>query len=126
MFIPQTGSAWLARVHHDLVKRLLWVARDLRESGAEPKPGELVATLIDEEGQPVDASVLWESLRAAAPKALDVNEFGAAVRACVDAANANDLPGVLQLEQAFERLRAIVASSLNQPGAAEPPTRKAR
>ena len=42
-------NAWLARVRHDLVKRIVWPARDRRDMGGAPKPGELVPDLIDEE-----------------------------------------------------------------------------
>ena len=53
------GGPWLARVRHDLVKRLVWPARDRRDAGGPVIPGELVATLIDEEGQPTTAAALW-------------------------------------------------------------------
>ena len=36
-----TPTEWLARVRHDLVKRLVWPARDRRDMGGAPKPGEL-------------------------------------------------------------------------------------
>lgn len=115
---------WLARVRHDLAKRLLWVARDCRDAGRQPAPGELVATLVDDEGQPIDAISLWNSLAEQAPAEISVVEFRSAIVACVDAAERNDLAGVLGLELAFEQLIERVASSLN--GAAPTPTRKAR
>jgi hypothetical protein len=34
-------TEWLARVRHDLVKRLVWPARDRRDVGGAPAPGEL-------------------------------------------------------------------------------------
>ena len=54
-----TAEAWLARVRHDLVKRMLWPARDRRDLGGPVREGELVAKLIDEEGQPTRAGELW-------------------------------------------------------------------
>ncbi len=126
MFFPQAPNPWLARVHHDLVKRLVWVARDLRDAGIEPRPGELITALVDEEGEPVTAAALWKDLRESAPNTIDLREFDGALQACVEAATLNDLHGVLQLELAFERLKASVALSLNQPGAKGPPARKAK
>ena len=58
-----TPTEWLARVRHDLVKRLVWPARDRRDMGGAPAPGELVATLIDDEGQPITAQALWSADR---------------------------------------------------------------
>src|SRR5665213_1425681 len=42
-----TSTAWLARLQHDLVKRLLWPARDRRDLGGAPAPGELARSLDD-------------------------------------------------------------------------------
>jgi hypothetical protein len=41
-------TEWLARVRHDLVKRLVWPARDRRDIGGAPAPGELAPRLIDD------------------------------------------------------------------------------
>ncbi len=112
---PDPRHAWVARVQHDLVKRLLWVARDCRDSGRQPAGGELMATLYDEEGQTVDALALWGMLGEQAPDGLDLTAFGSALEACVDAARRDDLNGVLALESAFSRLKQDVASSLNEP-----------
>jgi hypothetical protein len=101
----RAAASWLARVQHDLVKRMLWVARDHRELGRSPRPGELVATLIDDEGQPLEAHALWERLAEEAPAGLGLGEFDSALRAAVAAAEQNDLEGVLALEGAFEKLR---------------------
>ncbi len=98
-------QVWLAQVQHDLIKRLLWVARDCRELGREPEPGELVATLIDEEGLPIAAYALWERLREQAPNGLRLGEFETILRHSIAAAKRNDLSGVLCLEVAFEKLR---------------------
>lgn len=108
-----TAAEWLARVRHDLVKRLLWPARDRRDLGGAPHPGELVPNLIDDEGGAVTASALWAVLRgdapAAAPPAV-LDAFGAAVAATDAAARAGDVAGVLKLNDAF----AALASALEQ------------
>jgi hypothetical protein len=100
-------AAWLARVRHDLCKRLLWPARDRRDLGGAVVPGELVVALTDDEGAPVGAPALWEGLRARAPAgspAAALDAFGAAVAAVAAAAARDDIDGVLALETAFEAL----------------------
>jgi hypothetical protein len=116
----------VARVRHDLVKRLLWVARDCRDSSRAPTPGELITTLYDDEGQPIDALSLWLQLLEQAPACGSLDEFGRALGSCVEAARRNDLAGVLALETAFERLRVDLASSLNETGSMGSTNRKAR
>jgi hypothetical protein len=98
-------QGWLARVQHDLVKRLLWPARDRRDLGGKPGPGELEPTLVDEEGQPTTALSLWNTLRAesSAPAAA-LDAFEAALEAAVGAARRGDLEGVLALDGAFRAL----------------------
>jgi hypothetical protein len=94
-------------VRHDLVKRLLWPARDRRDLGGAVRPGELVVALTDDEGQPATAVGLWQGLRAAAPSALPapaLDAFEAEVAAAVAAASRGDLAGVLALEAAFDTL----------------------
>src|SRR5579871_1466121 len=95
---------WLARVRHDLVKRLVWPARDRRDVGGLPAPGELVARLIDDEGATASAASLWASLRAEGPQAPAVARFDAALERAVAAAAAGDVDGVLALEAAFDDL----------------------
>src|SRR5215831_15709525 len=91
-------DAWLARLRHDLVKRLVWPARDRRDAGGAPAPGELLAALVDDEGRPAGALEIWGVLAAAAlPRALA-------------AARAGDVAGVLELEPAFDRLAALARS----------------
>jgi len=110
-------DAWLARLRHDLVKRLVWPARDRRDAGGTPAPGELVARLIDDEGQPATAAVLWGALAADAPAGLDLDAFGAALTRAGEAAAAGDVDGVLALEPAFDDLAAAarrLARSLDQ------------
>src|SRR5436305_2275580 len=89
---------WLARVRHDLVKRLVWPARDRRDIGGQPAPGELAPRLIDEEGQPTVPQTLWRKLASEAPPGLDLSAFEAALASATAAAEANDLDGVLALE----------------------------
>jgi hypothetical protein len=97
---------WLARVHHDLVKRLLWPARDRRDLGGAPASGELIAELVDDEGHPVEPGALWASLAAEAPEvAADaLEDFQAAVDRSAAAAAAGDIDGVLALDGAFRTL----------------------
>jgi hypothetical protein len=117
-----TAAAWLARLRHDLVKRLLWPARDRRDLGGAPAPGELVPALIDAEGAPITAAALWRASRAEAPAGLDpaaLDAFGAAVERALAAAAAGDVAGVLAFEpevEAFERLVRSLAQSLDREG----------
>ena len=103
-------SAWLARVRHDLVKRLVWPARDRLDLGGSPARGELVAALIDAEGRATTAAELWTALRAEAPAGLALSPFEEALARSLSAAVAGDVAGVLALEPAFEALAALVRS----------------
>lgn len=103
---------WLARLRHDLVKRLVWPARDRRDLGGPPAPGELQPRLLDDEGRPTTAQALWATLRADAPPELDLAPFERALSEAVAAAAANHLDGVLALEPAF----AALARSLEGDG----------
>ena len=105
-----TPTEWLARVRHDLVKRLVWPARDRRDIGGAPRAGELAPDLIDEEGQPISAEALWTALAAEAPAGADLTAFGAAVERAAAAARADDVQGVIALEAAY----ADLAHSLNR------------
>src|SRR5438552_18573483 len=99
-------DSWLARLRHDLVKRLVWPARDRRDVGGAPAAGELVPQLIDDEGRPTTAAALWAALAADAPAGLDLAAFAAALARAGAAAAANDVAGVLALEPAFDDLAA--------------------
>src|SRR5215831_13230499 len=108
-------DAWLARLRHDLVKRFLWPARDRRDAGGAPAPGELLPDVIDEEGRPVAAGTLWAELKAEAPPggaAGALEAFEEAVGRAAAAAAAGDVDGVLALDADFEAL----ARSLERGG----------
>jgi len=112
---------WLTRLRHDLVKRAVWPARDLRDASREPGPADLLQLrrglldLRDEDGRAVTATLLWERLRTEAPAlpAAALDAFGGALR---DAEGAvSSLPGpagswraaldaVLWIEPAFANL----------------------
>lgn len=119
-------NPWLSRLHHDLLKPVLWCVRDLRDGGRLGDGVPLDAAelrilrrslleLYDSEGRRVTAVDLWHELRAgspAAPAALDA--FAAAVAEATAAATdlaAAGLPGAgqpsplltaaLRLESAF-------------------------
>jgi hypothetical protein len=113
---------WLARLRHDLVKRALWTARDLRDAQQAPSPSDVRALqaglrkLIDAEGRHIDARALFALLLEDAPAAARgpaCDAFAAALReadeavagAVQDHARAPAaLQAVLLLEPAFEAL----------------------
>ena len=102
-----TAETWLARVRHDLVKRMLWPARDRRDLGGPVSPGELVAKLIDDEGQPTHAAELWRTLLADAPAGIPdevFRAFAAALESAAVGAQSDQLEPVLALESAFDEL----------------------
>ena len=103
-----SGAAWLARVRHDLCKRLLWPARDRRDLGGPVQPGELAVALTDDEGQPVTGRGI--SGRSCAPARRPGHRRPPSTRsglrspAVAAAAARDDMAGVLALEPAFESL----------------------
>ena len=99
-----TSREWLARVRHDLVKRMVWPARDRRDMGGTPAPRELVPDLIDEEGRAIAPLGLWAALAADAPPGTEIAAFQAAVARAAAAAEAGDVHGVIALEAAFAEL----------------------
>ena len=123
--VSREAAVWLGLVNHDLVKRLLWPARDRRDMGGPVQPGELVVALAGEDGQRRSAVETWQALRAEAP-AIDPGAEAAlaaveqAVAAAQRAAAADDLAGVLALEAAFELLARKVKEATARPSAATP------
>ncbi len=112
---------WLRRAQHDLVKRAVWTARDLRDAGEAPRPDDLRALraglfeLADEEGAPIDARALWARLCSEAPAAAQprLSSVGAAIDAAMLAVEraAKDpstmpaaLAACLEIEAAFDAL----------------------
>jgi hypothetical protein len=106
-----TWHEWLRRLRHDLVKRILWPARDRRDMGGPVLPGELVAVLADDEGATATAESIWGEMREAAPEPAHpaLQAFEAALLQATAAARRNDLPGVLALEIADARLATDLA-----------------
>lgn len=105
---------WLRELHHDLVKRVLWPARDQRDLGGRDVQAlrRGLTELADAEGAPATAEELWRSLRAQAPApagALDA--FEGALKRAVASLNKPwpaPLDAVLALEPAFDALRKAV------------------
>jgi hypothetical protein len=112
---------WLSRLRHDLVRRAVWPARDLRDASREPGPADLaqlrrgLLDLRDDDGRALTATDLWERLRAEAPAlpAAALDAFGGALREAED--GVSSLPGpagswraaldaVLRIEPAFANL----------------------
>src|SRR5262245_53834303 len=108
MPVAVTPSDWLSRLRHDLLKPLLWPARDRREMGGNPAPRELVPAVIDGEGRPIAAAALWAALRADAPPGLALEAFDAALGRALAAADAGDVAGVLALEAEIDALARLV------------------
>jgi hypothetical protein len=104
-------NEWLRRLRHDLVKRVLWPARDRKDMGGPVQPGELVVRLVDDEGNPASAEAIWVGLSADAPAPVHaaLATFEAALRSALRAADQDDVQGVLALEAAFEALAANLA-----------------
>lgn len=98
------AAEWLARVQHDLVKRLLWPARDRRDLGGTPAPHELLPAWHDDEGRPTTAQELWKGLCETAPPGLPVAAFADALVLALQAAASGDTAGVLALQTAFDNL----------------------
>jgi hypothetical protein len=106
---------WFATLRHDLVKRLLWPARDRRDMGGAPGPGELLPSLIDGDGRPTTAAALWRTFRAGAPAELArasaaLDDFEAALARALAAAEAGDVAGVLAFEADVEALARLARS----------------
>jgi hypothetical protein len=112
--MPDDAKAWLAQVQHDLIKRLLWPARDRRDLGGVVQRGELRVALVDDEGTTITAAQLWQRLRDLAPSRVtnvahaELEAFAAAVDRAVAAGADDDLAGVLALEAAWQALARFV------------------
>ena len=107
----------LCRLRHDLVKRVLWPARDLLDSGAAPTAADAAALraglhdLVAPDGAPATARELWRRFRAEAPTAVPAAALDAFERALEAAATAVDTrppaeaaKAVLEVEPAFQEL----------------------
>jgi hypothetical protein len=101
---------WLRALRHDLVKRAVWPARDLRDSGEQDVAAlrRGLMELCDAEGAPITAERLFQQMRSSAPCSAEAcDAFAAALQAAVTAL---DLPwpaplaAVLALEDAFSAL----------------------
>ena len=114
---------WARRLHHDIVKRAAWVARDLRSLGGRPSESDVQALrrglhdLRDEEGATVTARSLWERMRREAPRNTpELERFSEAIEeahAAVDALPADfgaAISALLRIEERFQEL----ARSLDQ------------
>lgn len=97
---------FLSRVRHDVVKRMLWAARDRRDAGGAVIPGELLAEILDDEGNRVTAAERFGQLceEAEPVPAAARGRFEQALASAEAAARADDLGGVLALDDAFAEL----------------------
>ena len=101
---------WLRALRHDLVKRAVWPARDLRDSGERDVEAlrRGLMQLCDAEGGPVTAQALFEQMRRGAPcPAAACDAFARALQGAVSALDSPwpaPLTAVLGLEDAFSEL----------------------
>lgn len=103
---------WLQTLRHDLVKRVVWAARDQRDSGLhDPELLRMaVEQLTDPEGQRIDALGLWEIFKRDAPMPTDA--FERALRNAVAGLQEPwpaPLEKILALEPAFDALARLAA-----------------
>lgn len=107
---------WLSALRHDLVKRALWPARDLRDSGGRDVAAlrRGLFELVDADGAPATAAALFAQMRASAPcPPAACDAFAAALQHAVSALDEpwpRPLEAVLGLEDAF----AALARSLKE------------
>src|SRR5438067_4749556 len=110
-------NPWVQRLRHDIVKRAVWAARDLRSLEGAPSRGDVAALksglydLRDEEGAAVTARSLWERMRSDAPRNTpELEQFSRALEeayAAVDALPTGfsaAVAALLRLEDRFEAL----------------------
>lgn len=117
---PHESSRWLARVKHDLVKRMVWPARDLADTASPCTPPNIqllrdgALDLRNDDGDTTDAVQLWQTLVRDAPGCVlpqALERFGLAVAHAQQAVLGvsphewhQTLCTLLALEQAFETL----------------------
>ena len=101
---------WLAAVRHDLVKRAVWPARDLRDTGGRDVAAlrRGLFDLTDAEGAPASAEALFARMRVDSPcPAAACDAFAASLREAVASLESpwpRPLSAVLALEEAFATL----------------------
>lgn len=105
---------WLRAVRHDLVKRAVWAARDLRDSGEQDLEAlrRGLFGLVDAEGAPIPAVDLFARLRARAPAGASCDDFALALQHAVSSLDfpwPAPLLAVLALEDAFDALARSVS-----------------
>lgn len=111
---------WLARLRHDLVRPLVWRARDVREDESITDEGEkrrvlasVLGELYDAEGRSITALALWEELAAAAPPSLDAEAhqaFAGAVAHAVEALSRVTTQPLQRIEDAYDAIAALDAA----------------
>lgn len=106
---------WLKALRHDLVKRAVWPARDLRDTGGRDLAAlrRGLMELTDAEGAPIAAHALWERMRKDEPPGCSVAsaQFATALQAAVAALDRPwpaPLDAILALEDAFAALARAV------------------
>jgi hypothetical protein len=105
---------WLSALRHDLLKRALWPARDLRDQGARDAAAlrRGLTQLSDAEGAPITAEALFAQMRRDAPAGADCDGFAHALHAAVAALDAPwpaPLDAVLALQDAFDALARSIS-----------------
>ena len=101
---------WLEALRHDLVKRAVWPARDLRDAGGRDLQAlrRGLMDLSDAGGAPATAAELFARMRADSPcPSAACDAFAAALRAAVEGLQEpwpRPLQAVLALEDAFQQL----------------------
>lgn len=112
-----TWQTWLRRVRHDLLKPLLWPARDRRDMGGPVRPGELMVNrVVNGEGQSVPPQDLWAELKREAPTPHPgLQQLQTALLRALRAAQRDELQGVLALESAFDQLALELAKEDKVP-----------
>jgi len=101
---------WLAALRHDLVKRAVWPARDLRDTGGRDVAAlrRGLFDLTDADGAPVSAQDLFARMRIDSPcPPAACDAFARALQVAVSSLEnpwPAPLSAVLALEEAFDAL----------------------